>query len=115
HPEERDADRVRVGGGDGDDASRRVPLRVADVDAELRLVELRRRVAYRLHGIARAPAVEPRDDRLARTGAGGVGDRDVVMEGDAELDHGEEERDDERRDERELDGGLSFLGADAAA
>ena len=37
------------------------------------------------------------------------------MEGDGELDDSEQEDDDERRDEGELDGGLSLLGSDAAA
>jgi hypothetical protein len=51
----------------------------------------------------------PADGALASSGANGIGQRDVVVEDDPELDHAEQEQGEDRQDESELRHRLPLL------
>src|SRR5919205_1485480 len=99
-------DRVRVRHVD-DDVAARTPGRWRDGHLELALVELPRRRAYFLLGETVGTIGLTRDGGLPRAGACGVGDRQIVVEGDPELDDAEEEERQHGQNDGELDHRLS--------
>jgi hypothetical protein len=76
---------------------------------ELRHVEVLRELRIAVWHSGAGIRDLPADGRLAGAGAGRVGQRDVVVEGDPELDHCKQEQREDRQCEREFGDRLALL------
>src|SRR5215203_4142768 len=111
HDDSEQADRVGVGRLDGHIRAR-IPIGGrGDEDLELRLVQVvGRRANLRLDlGLALRVGQVPRDGSLARAGAHGIGESEIVVERDAELNDTEEQDREHGKYEGELHHSLALL------